>query len=137
MNMEKMKYVILMDGDLPKGIAANTAAVLSATIGSQVPELIGPPVVDGAGRTHRGITTLPIAVLTCEQQRMRDVRMAGEERGMLVVGFTRTAQCSLDYEKYTLSMAEEGDEELEYLGLAVFGERKSVAALTGDMGLLR
>lgn len=137
MNIDEMKYVILVDGSLPKGVAANTAAVLSATVGSRVPELIGHTVEDGAGAQHQGITMLPIAVLQCNQSRMQEVRLSGEQKGMLVVGFTRTAQHAHDYEHYERCMSGAEPDELEYLGVAVFGERKAVTGLTGDMGLLR
>lgn len=136
MDVNAMKYVILVDDSLPKGIAANTAAVLSATVGKEVPQLVGPDVTDGAGKKHRGITTLPIAVLACSTERLRHVRSKAEEEDMLVVGFTRTAQRSRHYANYRTRMAEVVPDDLEYMGVALLGPGKSVTSLTGDLGLL-
>ena len=54
------KCVILLSPALPIGMAANTAAVLSVTLGRLRPDTVGADVRDQEGGVHRGIITFPI-----------------------------------------------------------------------------
>jgi len=49
-----VKCVIVIDRDLPPGLAANAAAALGMSLGAQVDGLIGPDVADADGVVHRG-----------------------------------------------------------------------------------
>ena len=69
-----MKIVIILDPDLPPGVKANAAAVLAFSASRQVPGGIGPEVADADGGRHPGITSLPIPVLGCPDDRLADLR---------------------------------------------------------------
>ena len=51
--------------------------------------------------------------------------------------FTDVAQTSRTYEEHTKKMAASPPEELEYLGVALHGDKKLVNKLTGSLPLLR
>ena len=55
---------------------------------------------------------------------------------MLVVDFTKTAQRELYCEDYTDKLAATPVEELKYLGIALYGSKKSVNRLVGNLPLL-
>lgn len=57
------KCVMVVDEDLPLGLIANTAGIMGMTLGKQVPEAVGPDVIDKSGRTHMGIVTFPVPIL--------------------------------------------------------------------------
>ncbi|BBD06918.1 DUF2000 domain-containing protein [Desulfovibrio ferrophilus] len=131
------KCVIIIDPELPLGLIANTAAVLSLSLGRKAPHVVGPPVVDASGVVHEGITGVPIPVLKSQRDALRGLSTQARESGLYVVGFTRAAQTSRRYDEYEVKMSAVSSEEQCYLGLALYGESKSVSRLTGNLGLLR
>ena len=136
--MNKKKYVIVIDSELSAGPAANTAAVLSSTVGRVVEGIIGPDLIDRSGERHLGITTVPIAVLKADGERIRTIRAkAAESNRLILVDFSDVAQVCTHYDDYLEKLAATPSEDLNYLGIALFGDSKAVTRLTGNLGLLR
>ncbi|MDA8063931.1 MAG: DUF2000 domain-containing protein [Thermaerobacter sp.] len=130
------KCVMVIDGDLPLGLIANTAAVLALSLGARIP-LLGPEVVDGSGSPHAGITTTPIPILKGEAEKVRDIRAQAAGMGeMFVVDITNAAQTTRNYEDYTAKLCRTTESELRYLGVAIYGPKKAVSRLTGNLPLM-
>lgn len=133
-----VKCVMVISESLPVGLAVNAAGVLAATLGRKVESLVGPDVVDGSGERHAGLVKIPIPVLKADEEAIRDVRSrASGVEGLLVVDVTQTAQSSRTYEEYEDRMALTDGNGLGYLGVALYGEKRSVNKLTGNLPLLR
>ena len=137
-NGTEKKCVMVVDTGLPVGLAVNAAAVLSVTLGRRVESIVGPDVADGSGGSHAGLVDIPIPVLKADAQAVGDIRSkAVAMDGLLVVGFTDVARMSKTYEEYTEKMGASAPEELAYLGVALYGDKKLVNKLTGSLPLLR
>jgi GNAT superfamily N-acetyltransferase len=133
-----LKCVLIVADDLSTGLAANAAAVLGMAVGSQAPCLTGPDVVDGAGRAHPGLTWITLPVLRASRQQIEAiVRGARAGEPLTVVDLPEVAQRARTYDDYTRRLAETPAEELSYAGLALFGPREIVTALTGALPLLQ
>ncbi|HLW02161.1 MAG TPA: DUF2000 domain-containing protein [Ktedonobacterales bacterium] len=138
MDERSAKCVMVLDEQLPIGLAVNTAAVLALTLGSGVKALLGPDVRDGSGHVHVGITTLPIPILKADGEKLKRLWLQARERGdVFVVDFTDVAQTSHVYEEYTQKIAALSAEQLHYLGVALYGKKEAVNKLTGSLPLLR
>ncbi|MDA7028427.1 DUF2000 domain-containing protein [Bacillus sp. CLL-7-23] len=136
----EMKCVIVIDSTLPTGLIANTAAVLALTLGRKVEGIIGPEVLDASNRTHEGITTIPIPILKSNKTEIKELKHKVDHEDLhdlLVVDFSNAAQTTKNYEDYTKKIATIPSDDLDYLGIALYGEKKKVNKLTGSMGLLR
>lgn len=131
------KCVMVLNEELPVGLAVNTAGVLAFSLGREMGSVVGPEVLDGSGSSHLGITTLPIPILKAKEEVVKDIRARAGEEGLVVVDFTDAAQTSKTYEEYTEKIAAVTSEELEYLGVALYGDKKPVNKLTGSLPLLR
>lgn len=134
------KCVLVIDGALPAGVAANTAAILGITLGKRFPEIVGPDVADAAGRIHAGITGSPIPILKGDRALLRDLRerlFTEEFSGLLAVDFSDVAQRCRAYDEYVGGAAAAFPEEFSYYGLAICGDAKKVSRLTGSLPLLR
>lgn len=132
------KCVLIIDEQLPAGLAVNTGVVLAFTLGSRMAALIGPDVRDGSGQAHAGITTLPFPILKAQAEQIKALRLrAGEANDLFIVDFTDAAQSSRAYEDYTAKLGAMPAEEIRYLGLALYGRREVVNKLTGSLALLR
>lgn len=131
------KCVMIVAESLPAGLAANAAGVLAFTLGREMECAVGPGVLDGSGERHEGITRVPLPVLCADGQTLRRLRQEAGQTELLAVDFTESAQTSKTYEEYERKLASRRTEELEYLGLALYGKKKEVDRLTGSLPLLR
>lgn len=134
------KCVLIIDSELPLGLLANTAAVLALTIGKKVEGLIGPDVVDGSGEIHTGITTIPLPILKSTKENLQVLKKKVSTEAfqdLLVVDFSNAAQTTKTYEEYTQKIAANTSEDLDYLGIALYGDRKKINKLAGNLSLLR
>lgn len=71
MKQELDKCVLVIDEAMPRGLAANTAAILGITWGRLRPELVGEDVTDAAGAIHPGIIRTPVPVLSGRPETFR------------------------------------------------------------------
>lgn len=135
---EAMKCVMIINEDLPVGLAVNTAGVLALTIGSKIPSIIGTDVVDASGQIHVGITTIPIPILKAKEDVISHIRtQANDGSDLLVVDFTNAAQTTTTYDDYRAKISSMAPEDLRYLGIAIYGSKKYINKLTGNLSLLR
>src|SRR6478672_8493920 len=131
------RTVIVIDRDLPKGLAANAAAVLAHGFGSRVPGLVGADFEDAAGASHPGLIPTGLPVLGADAADLPALRSAAVERGLVVVDLPAAGQQTTDYHEFRAAVAEAEAEELRYLAVLVSGPPKTVRKLTGSLGLLR
>ncbi|QEL54488.1 DUF2000 domain-containing protein [Chromobacterium paludis] len=137
--MQDMRCAIIVDPELPAGVIANTAAVLSLTLGRRHPELIGEDLLDARGEARSGITTLPIPILKCGAEQLRALRAAASAHGgeLTLVELISATRSTRSYQEYAAALAATAEDELQYQGLALCGPAKRVRQLTGSLGLLR
>lgn len=133
------KCVMVIDGDLHIGLIANTAAILGVTLGTKQDSIVGEDVQDGSGYRHLGITTIPIPILKASKEEIRSIRTlaAANEPEVMLVDFTSAAQTSRSYDEYEGKLLQSEAEQIEYLGIALYGESKKVKKLTGQIALMK
>jgi hypothetical protein len=132
------KCAIVVDRELPAGLAMNTVAALALSVGKFTDGIVGDDVKDADGRLHTGITSIPLPVLRADAGELRDVAVrALGASDVFVVDFTSVAQSSRSYDEYTRRTAEIPTGELPYIGVALCGSRKAVDRLTGSLPLYR
>ena len=132
-----LKCVLVIDEALPIGLAANTATVLSITLGRRIETIVGPDVIDASEQVHTGITWLPIPILKAQADSIKAIRQqAAINEGLLVVDVSHIAQRERNYQSYTQKIAGFSADELSYLGIALYGDKKVINRLTGNLPLL-
>ena len=140
LTMEEKKVVMVVNRDLSLGRIANVTAVLGVSLGNLWGEMVGPDLSDADGQVHRGITTRTIPILSSGAEQLAQLRekvTRSDFDDVMVVGFTETAQQSLDYEQYARRLAVAGAADITYVGLCLQGPVKKINRLTGNMALLR
>jgi hypothetical protein len=131
---------MVIDKELPLGLIANTAAVLAASLGRQVDGLIGKDVLDQDETLHPGITQATISLLSGDSPLIHSIRqklVTDQPGDLYFVDFCDVAQRSKKYEDYTAQLSQTPENELHYLGIAIYGPNKQVDRLTGSIALLR
>lgn len=140
MEQPNEKCVMILDEQLPPGVAANTAAILGITLGCRRPEVVGADVRDGSGCQHLGIIEFPVPVLRASPPQLAALRrrlLQPEFSALTVVDFSDLAQGCRTYGEYITKMAAQPEAGLRYYGVALCGPRKQVSKLTGSLPLLR
>lgn len=140
MNIENEKCVIVMDENLPLGIIANTAAILGITMGMKMPDVVGNDVRDLEGNSHTGIIQFPVPILKGNSKILKTLRtnLFEPQFGELtVVDFSDLAQGCKTYNEYITKMASHSETKLNYIGIAICGNKKQINKLTGNLPLLR
>lgn len=140
MGEQEQKCVMVIDAALPLGYIANTAAMLGVTIGRRLPQIVGEDVTDGSGNKHAGISTYPISMLKGSEGLLKELRLrlfSPEFSELTVADFSDVAQRINVYADYTKESSETPERELVYYGIALFGDKKKINRLTGQLPLLR
>jgi 3-hydroxyisobutyrate dehydrogenase len=132
-----MRCVAVVDDGLPIGKAANAAAVMALTMGARQSHLVGEPLVDSAGNHHPGLIPIGISVLGAPATDLASLRDRARQAGLEVVDFPAQGQQTNDYVEFRKMVGETAPEQVRYLGVMIYGERKKVSRIVGKYGLLR
>ncbi|QIL91023.1 DUF2000 family protein [Microbulbifer sp. SH-1] len=137
--MSDRKCVLIIDEDLPVGVVANTAAVLAVSIGKFCPDIVGRDLFDCAGDVRRGITTMALPTLKGSGELLRDMRgkLKEYEPDLVVIDLVGATRVTKSYEEYAEALAETPEEELQYQGIALYGDKRIVNKFSGNLPLLR
>lgn len=134
------KCVLIIDENLPVGVIANTSAILGITMGMKMPDVVGADAADADGNMHSGIIQFPVPVLKGSGEKIKELRnklFLPEFSDLTVVDFTKLAQSCKTYDEFIVKMAECTNERLEFMGIAICGDKKKINRLTGSMPLLK
>ncbi len=133
------KMVIVLDESLSVGLQANTAAVLSLTLGNKISGLIGKDLLDKSKKIHTGLTIVPLPILICSNKKLRELysKAYDLQDQLLLVDITDAAQTTKTYADYEQKLQSVSSDTIVLLGIALFGEKKNINSLTGSLGLLR
>ncbi|MET9666465.1 DUF2000 domain-containing protein [Streptomyces sp. NPDC006475] len=132
-----LKWVVVVDEDLPAGRAANAAACMAAAVGKALPDLLGSDGHDGSGTAHAGLPWAGCSVLAADAATVRELReKAVGKEGFFVADMPEAAQISRVYDAYLDQLAGTKREDLTYLAVSFVGPRNQVGKLVGRLALL-
>lgn len=133
----RLKWVIVVNSDLPPGRAANAAICAAAPTVAQVPGLLGVDVADASGSVHPALPWVGCSVLVADPATLRGIRQkAGSYADTFVADMPTAAQHTLVYTDYAASVAGTGSEEMDYYAVSIVGPRNRVSKIVGKLPLL-
>lgn len=136
--MRPERISIVIDGELPSGLAINAAAVLAMTLGNRMEGVIGADVPDRDGLVHPGITTLNVPILRGSADLLRDLVLeAAKVDDIFATSFTSVAQAARAYGEYAAQLRDLGTADLTYVGVGLAGPTRAVNRLIGSLPLYR
>ncbi|KOG87299.1 hypothetical protein ADK38_26215 [Streptomyces varsoviensis] len=134
----KLKWVIVMDADLPAGRQANAAACIAAGVGRHRPQLLGADAEDADGYRHPGLPWAGCSILAADTATLSALRAkAAEKADVLVVDMPENAQNVRVYDQYLEQIAGTKAADLTYCAVSLLGPRNRVDKLVGKLPLLR
>lgn len=140
MDRNDLKCVIVVDGNLPRGIIANTSAILGISLGKRFPEAVGRDVSDKSDSVHSGIIEFPVPVLSGTSEQLKELRqkVCGKDfADVAAVDFSDIAQSCKTYDEFAEKLSKTEENSLRYFGIGLCGGAKKVNRLTGNLPLLK
>ncbi len=133
----RLKWVVVVDADIPSGRAVNAAVCVAAATVDAVAGVLGPDAVDADGATHPGLPWAGCTILTADAATLRAIRgKAAAHPGTFVADMPSAAQATRVYDEYIESVAAERAEEIEYLAVSIVGPRNRVDKIVGKLPLM-
>jgi Protein of unknown function (DUF2000) len=133
-----LRCVVVVDGSLPPGRAANAIGMLAVTLGATMAGLPGAALVDADGDVHPGLIPQGLLVLRAPANRLSELRaQAVATQDVGVIDFPTDCQQTNDYDEVRRRVAGIPTADLRYLAILLYGPRRAVSRLTGDLALLR
>ena len=109
-------------------------------MGMKIPNIVGNDVLDLEGNPHIGIIQFPVPILKGNTKILKTLRTKLFEpqfAELTVVDFSDLAQGCKTYDEFIGKMANTSEIKLNYIGIAMCGNKKQINKLTGNMLLLR
>lgn len=133
----RLKWVVLVDGALPAGRAANAAICTAAATSQAVNGLLGDDAVDADGNAHPGLPWAGCTVLAADAATLRAVRAKAASRPeFFVADMPAAAQHTRVYSEYLKAVGDTGTEGLDYYAVSIVGPRNPVDKLVSKLPLL-
>jgi uncharacterized protein DUF2000 len=131
----RLKWVIVVDRELPAGRAVNAAVCVATATGDAVTGLLGPDVEDARGTVHPGLPWGGCSILSAPGEQLTQIRRkALEFPEIFLADMPEAAQSVRVYAEYLNRVANE--DELPYLAVSLIGPRKRIDKLVGRLPLL-
>ncbi|MEU1480694.1 DUF2000 domain-containing protein [Streptomyces sp. NPDC005760] len=133
----RLKWVIVVNSELPPGRAANAAVCAAAPTVSRVPGLLGADVLDATGSVHPALPWVGCSVLTADPATLRAIReKAASYADTFVADMPAVAQHTLVYTDYAASVENTDSTELDYCAVSIVGPRNRVSKIVGKLPLM-
>lgn len=135
---DAMKCAILVTDSLPTGLAVNAASVLAVSLGANVEGLVGKDVEDLDGVLHPGVIYTPLPILRHSSAGIHEVlSVVASDEDMFFATFSSLAQSCRTYDEYIERMSQVGTDDIDLVGIALYGPKKRVNKLVGALPLFK
>ena len=133
-----MRTVIILEPHQPLGLLINTASILSITIRDVVENIRGEDTLDASGIKHLGVIKTPLPILSADSDTLRSIyeKVKNNDK-FLVADFTKLAQSCKTYDEYTEKCLNTKNCDMKILGLAIYGKRKDINKIVGNLKTLK
>lgn len=133
----RLKWVVVVNADIPVGLAANAVACVAASSGQAVTGLIGPGGRDASGFEHPGLPWAGCALLSADGAALGALwAKAALREDVLVVDMPAAAQDTRVYREYLDALSTTPADDLVLYALSLVGPRNAVDRLVGKLPLL-
>lgn len=133
----RLKWVIVVDHELPAGRIVNAAACVAAATTPSVHGLLGADGIDADGSAHAGLPWAGCSVLAAETEALQRIRAkAAANPDVFVADMPVTAQQTRVYDDYLGQLTDTGSDEIRYAAVSLVGPRKRIERIVGGLKLL-
>ncbi|MFE3826928.1 DUF2000 domain-containing protein [Streptomyces sp. NPDC059092] len=133
----RLKWVVVVNADLPPGRAANAAICAAAPTVTAVPGLLGTDAADAEGTVHPGLPWAGCSVLVADSATLRTIRAKAASRAdIFVADVPAAAQSTRVYSDFITAVGKTPTEDIDYCAVSVVGPRNPVDKIVGKLPLM-
>jgi hypothetical protein len=142
---QKMKFdasqhrcTIVIDKNLPAGLAINAASVIGISFGRTVEDLVGPDRQSLDEVNYPGVIYSPLPVLLASGEVIRELMTTAEnDEEIYVMPFSALAQSCKTYDEYGERISTETSNKIELVAVGLIGPKKKITKMTGNLPLYK
>lgn len=132
------RCTIIIDKDLPAGLAMNAASVIGISFGRRVDNLVGPDMQSLDEVNYPGVIYAPLPVLLASGDYLHELQASAEsDDEMYVMPFSALAQSCKTYEEYGERISSVKSENIELVAIGIIGPKKKLTRMTGNLPLYK
>ncbi len=136
--LSNKKLVMVVAPNLGTGMMANRCAALSVGITGSHPEIIGTSTETADGVILGAITRMPIPIFVAKDiKALPDMENKARLQGCTTLVYLSRAQGLRSYQAYLDSIRATPYADLDIDAIAIYGDKKIVSSLTGNLAILR
>lgn len=132
------RCTIIIDKDLPSGLAINAASVIGISFGRTVENLVGPDMQSVDSTNYPGVIYAPLPVLLASGDYLYQLQHnAKNDEEIYLMPFSALAQSCKTYEEYGERISSVKSDNIELVAIGMIGPKKKISKLTGNLPLYR
>ncbi|MCV9877965.1 DUF2000 domain-containing protein [Brenneria izbisi] len=132
------RCTIIVDKDLPAGLAMNAASVIGISFGRTVENLVGPDMQSLDDVNYPGVIYSPLPILLASGEYLREIQINTEsDDDIYIMPFSVLAQSCKTYEEYGEKISSVKSDNIELVAIGVIGPKKKVTKMTGNLPLYK
>ncbi|NIF20434.1 MULTISPECIES: DUF2000 domain-containing protein [Pantoea] len=134
----QQRCTIIIDKDLPAGLAMNAASVIGISFGRTVENLVGPDMQSLDDVNYPGVIYSPLPVLLASGEYLQEIQAKVEnDDDIYVMPFSALAQSCKTYEEYGEKISSVKSNNIELVAIGIIGPKNKVTKMTGNLPLYR
>ncbi len=132
------RCTIIIDKDLPAGLAINAASVIGISFGRTTENLVGPDMQSLDAINYPGVIYSPLPVLLAPGNYIQTLQnIAQEDADIYAMPFSALAQSCKTYDEYGEKISSVSSESIVTIAIGLIGPKKKIAKLTGNLPLYK
>ncbi len=132
------RCTIIIDKDLPLGLAMNAASVIGISFGRTVENLVGPDMQSLDGTNYPGVIYSSLPILLASGKTLNEIQdNAGSDDDIYVMPFSALAQSCRTYDEYGEKISSVNSENIELVAIGIIGPKNKVTKMTGNLPLYK
>ena len=131
------RCTIIIDKDLPAGLAINAASVIGISFGRTTENLVGPDRQSLDDVNYPGVIYSPLPVLLAPGSYIQELQRIAKEENLYAMPFSALAQSCKTYDEYGERISSVSSENIELVAIGLIGPKKRITKLTGNLALFK
>ncbi|ATZ11918.1 DUF2000 domain-containing protein [Erwinia amylovora] len=132
------RCTIVIDRDLPAGLAINAASVIGISFGRTVGNLVGPDMQSQDAVNYPGVIYSPLPVLLATGDYIHQLlNNAESDDEIYVMPFSALAQSCKNYDEYGERISSVNSNNIELVAIGLIGPKKKITKMTGNLPLYK
>lgn len=131
------KIAVILDENMSAITAMIVLAHIMLSLGNHGEDLVGEELSDRSGNAHLALSKYPVVLLRASASRLKDFIKKAKFAGVQIVDFPLMALDIWTDAELAAELQGRTEDEVEFLGAAIYASPETVDHFTGSMGLFR